>query len=101
MLSDEQLMLRFQQGSRQAFEELFSRYRNPVYEYLRRRLNDSARAEELAQETFIVILRGVMRYEPRAKFRTYIYSVALKMLWPSGEKEAEEFPPRWNLGMLL
>jgi len=29
--------------------------------------------EELAQETFVAILRGIQRYEPRATFRTYLF----------------------------
>jgi RNA polymerase sigma-70 factor (ECF subfamily) len=81
MKSDEQLMLAYQAGSSTAFEELFQRYQNPIYGFFRRRLQDAARAEELAQETFIVILRGTERYEPRAKFKTYMYAIAIKQLW--------------------
>jgi RNA polymerase sigma-70 factor (ECF subfamily) len=80
MLTDEQLMLDFQRGSKEAFTELFARYREPVYGYFRRRLSDAARAEELAQETFLAVLRAVTRYEPRAMFRTYIYRIALLQL---------------------
>jgi RNA polymerase sigma-70 factor (ECF subfamily) len=83
MTSDEHLMLEFQQGSRDAFTELFERYREPVYGFFRRRLQDAARAEELAQETFLAILRSVERYEPRATFRTYLYAIAFRQL--SGE----------------
>lgn len=83
MTSDEQLMLQFQQGSREAFAVLFERYREPVYGFFRRRLHDAARAEELAQETFIVVLRGIERYQPRATFRTYLYSIAFRQV--SGE----------------
>jgi RNA polymerase sigma-70 factor (ECF subfamily) len=80
MLSDEQLMLDFQRGSKEAFTELFARYREPVFGYFRRRLADAARAEELAQETFLAVLRAVKRYEPRALFRTYLYGIALLQL---------------------
>jgi len=80
MLSDEQLMLDFQRGSKEAFTELFARYREPIYGYFRRRLADAARAEELAQETFLAVLRAVTRYEPRALFRTYLYGIALLQL---------------------
>lgn len=78
MTSDEHLMLEFQRGSREAFTELFERYREPVYGFFRRRLQDSARAEELAQETFLAVLRGVERYEPRSTFRTYLYAIAFR-----------------------
>jgi RNA polymerase sigma-70 factor (ECF subfamily) len=83
MTNDEHLMLEFQQGSRDAFAELFERYREPVYGFFRRRLQNSARAEELAQETFLAVLRGIERYEPRATFRTYLYAIAFRQL--SGE----------------
>lgn len=78
--SDEKLMLEFTHGSAEAFGELFRRYRDPVYGFFRRRLSDPARAEELAQETFLALLRGANRYEPRALFRTYLYAIALKMV---------------------
>jgi RNA polymerase sigma-70 factor (ECF subfamily) len=92
MLSDEQLMLDFQQGKPEAFEELFRRYLHPVYGFFRRRLTNVSRAEDLAQETFIVILRGAERYEKRAMFRTYLYAVAMKLLW--GERRRESRAPR-------
>ena len=78
--TDEQLILEFQKGSREAFSELFLRYRELIYAFFRRRVKDAARAEELAQETFMVILRAAQRYEPRAAFRTYLFGVAYKIL---------------------
>jgi RNA polymerase sigma-70 factor (ECF subfamily) len=80
MMNDEQLMLKFQQGKREAFVELFERYRQPIYGFFRRRLSDAGRAEELAQETFLAVLQGAARYEPRALFRTYLYAIALNLL---------------------
>src|SRR5258708_27537316 len=81
MSSDEALMLEFQRGSRAAFEELFARYRGPLFGFFRRRLNhDAARAEDLAQETFLAVVRAVARYEPRALVRTYLYGIALKLV---------------------
>src|SRR5687767_8027340 len=90
MKSDEQLMLEYQAGSSQAFEDLFERHRNPVYGFFRRRLNNAARAEELAQDTFIIILRGSAQYEPKARFRTYMYSIAIKQLWSERRKELRD-----------
>ncbi len=80
MTSDEELMLAFQGGSGEAFTELFSRYREPIYGFFRRRLQDAARAEELAQETFLAVLKGAERYEPRALFRTYLYGIAVHLV---------------------
>jgi len=80
MVSDETLMLEFQRGSRQAFEELFARYREPLFGFFRRRLQIRERAEELAQETFLAVIRAKARYEPRASVRTYFYGIAMKLL---------------------
>jgi len=92
MTSDEHLMLEFQRGSREAFTELFERYREPVYGFFRRRLRDSARAEELAQETFLAVLRGAARYEPRASFRTYLYAIAFKQVSGGWRRAKRETP---------
>ena len=93
MLSDEQLMLEFKAGNTEAFAELFQRYRNPIYAFFRRRLNTANRAEDMTQETFVVVLRGTDRYEPRAKFRTYLYAIALKLLWSERRREFREPRP--------
>jgi RNA polymerase sigma-70 factor, ECF subfamily len=94
MMTDEQLMLDFQGGSQEAFTELFARYRDPVYGFFRRRLADAARAEELAQETFLAILRAVVRYEPRALFRTYLYGIAVKQL--TAERRKTTYRDSWS-----
>jgi RNA polymerase sigma factor (sigma-70 family) len=80
MMSDEVLMLEFQRGSRAAFEELYARYCGPLYGFFRRRLESPQRAEDLAQETFLAVIRGASRYEPSALVRTYLYGIALKLL---------------------
>jgi RNA polymerase sigma-70 factor, ECF subfamily len=78
--NDEQLMLAFAGGSAEAFSELFSRYKQPVFGFFRRRVADPAQAEELTQETFLAVLRASLRYEPRALFRTYLYAVGFRIL---------------------
>ncbi len=78
--SDEKLMLAFSQGSAEAFSVLFSRYKQPLFGFFRRRLTDPAQAEELTQETFLVLLRSASRYQPRALFRTYLYAIGFKIL---------------------
>jgi RNA polymerase sigma-70 factor (ECF subfamily) len=92
MTTDEHLMLEFQRGSREAFTELFERYREPVYGFFRRRLRDSGRAEELAQETFLAVLRGAARYEPRASFRTYLYAIAFRQISGEWRRAKSEIP---------
>jgi RNA polymerase sigma-70 factor, ECF subfamily len=78
--SDERLMLEFSQGRSEAFGELFQRYRQPICGFFRRRVTDPARAEELAQDTFLAVVRGAARYQPKALFRTYLYAIGLNVL---------------------
>jgi RNA polymerase sigma-70 factor (ECF subfamily) len=88
--TDEQLMLAHQRGAAGAFAELFARYRQAVYGFFRRRLDHAARAEELAQEVFVAVLRGTERWEPRASFRAWLYGIAMKMLWAERRSAARE-----------
>jgi len=90
---DERLLLIFRMGNSEAFSELFRRYSNPVYGFFRRRLENLARAEELAQETFVAVLRGIERYEPRATFRTYLNGIAMKILMAERRKSARRESP--------
>jgi RNA polymerase sigma-70 factor, ECF subfamily len=93
MTNDEALMLAFQRGSREAFDELFARYRQPLYGYFRRRLATRERAEDLTQETFLAVLRATERYQPRALVRTYLYGIAIKLLAAERRKLARAGGP--------
>jgi RNA polymerase sigma-70 factor (ECF subfamily) len=86
--TEERLMLDFSHGKAEAFAELFARYKQPVFGFFRRRLMDPSHAEELAQETFLVIVRSASRYQPRALFRTYLYAIAFKILRAHRRKAA-------------
>lgn len=90
MSSDEALMLEFQQGSREAFEEIFARYRQPLLGFFRRRLANKERAEDLAQETFLAVIRATARYEPRSLVRTYLYGIALNLLANERRRHARQ-----------
>jgi DNA-directed RNA polymerase specialized sigma24 family protein len=95
MTSDEALMLEFQGGSRAALEELFARYRKPLYVFFGRRLNNPERAEDLVQETFLAVIRAASRYEPRALVRTYLCGHsgrATKLMPPSSTRLCSSIP---------
>jgi RNA polymerase sigma factor (sigma-70 family) len=93
MTTDEALMLEFQNGSREAFEELFARYREPLYGFFRRRLESKERADDLMQETFLAVIRATARYQPRALVRTYLYGIALKLLAAERRREHRSEAP--------
>jgi RNA polymerase sigma-70 factor (ECF subfamily) len=90
MSTDEQLIVAFQQGEGDAFTELFERYRQPMYAFFRRRLANPARAEELTQECFVALIENAARYEPRATFRSYLYGIAMKLVWAERRKAGRE-----------
>jgi RNA polymerase sigma-70 factor (ECF subfamily) len=87
-MNDEQLMVAFCRGSTDAFGELFSRYKQPLFGFFCRRVPDPAQAEELTQETFLVVLRAASRYQPSALFRTYLYAIGFKILRAHRRKAA-------------
>ena len=93
MISDEALMAEFQGGSREAFEQLFARYRGPLYGYFRRRLNGDQRAEDLTQETFLAVIHAVAHYEARALVRTYLYGIAMNLLAAERRRRFRDSPP--------
>ena len=61
-------------------DTLFDRYREPIWRFFARRVADPGRAEELAQETFLAVIKGARRYEPRAAFRSYLFGIAFNVM---------------------
>jgi RNA polymerase sigma-70 factor (ECF subfamily) len=74
--SDEKLMARFQSGDARAFEVLVRRHRTPVFSFLLRQVCDRARAEDLLQEAFLKVVRAAPDWEERARFSTWLYTIA-------------------------
>jgi RNA polymerase sigma-70 factor (ECF subfamily) len=77
--ADAELMVRFREGDRSAFEQLFHRYTPPLVNFLARMVPERARAEELAQEVFVRIYRARDRYEPTARFSTFLFGIAHRL----------------------
>jgi RNA polymerase sigma-70 factor (ECF subfamily) len=73
---DVQLMLRFQKGDQGAFQQLFNKYSPSVVNFAFRFVGTRERAEELTQEVFLQVYRWQERYEPRAKFSTWLFKIA-------------------------
>ncbi len=76
---DVQLMLAFRAGDAAAFDALFRRWSAPLLRYLERMTRDAAVAEELLQEAFLRVHRARERYEPQAKFSTWLYQIATNL----------------------
>jgi len=74
--TDEELLAAYQQGDAGAFELLLRRHRAPLFSFLLRMLGDRERAEDLAQEAFLRIVKGAQAWEHRARFQTWLFTIA-------------------------
>lgn len=74
--ADEELMLSYGGGDAGAFETLYHRHRGPLYRFLLRQVSDAATAEELFQDVWMRVIDSRGRYEPRAKFSSWVYAIA-------------------------
>jgi RNA polymerase sigma-70 factor (ECF subfamily) len=100
--SDEDLMLAYRAGDAAAFDALYARHRGGVFRYLRRQAGNAAVAEELFQDVWMRLIDARARYEPQAKFTTWLYTIAHNRLmdhFRSGKRAAlvsyddEDDPP--------
>lgn len=73
---DSALMLRYRDGDLAAFETLYRRHRDPLYRYLLRLSRNPGTAEDVFQDAWSKIIRARDRYQPTARFTTYLYRVA-------------------------
>jgi RNA polymerase sigma-70 factor (ECF subfamily) len=73
---DALLMLRVKRGDRAAFVELVEKYKQPVMNLVYRTLHDATEAEDLAQIVFLQVYKSAQRYESRAKFSTWLFTIA-------------------------
>lgn len=78
--SDETLMLEHGRGSEEAFGELLRRHQRGILNYTYRMVQNRQIAEELTQEVFMALVKNAQRYEPRAKFTTYLYAIASNLV---------------------
>lgn len=74
--ADEALMLSHGQGNEDAYAELVRRHQKGVLNFIFRMVQNRHIAEELTQEVFLALVRNAQRYEPQAKFTTYLYAIA-------------------------
>lgn len=78
---DSELVVRAQNGDRDAFGELYTRYLTPIYRYLRSRLSDPRDAEDLTESAFLKAYQALPRYRERGwPFSAYLYQVARNAL---------------------
>ena len=77
MHTDEELARDIQRGSMEAFTLLVDRYYSPLFGYLYRMCGGvRALSEDMVQETFLKLLRGISLYQPSRPFKPYLYAIA-------------------------
>ena len=98
LLSDEDLILRVQEGDNDCFDLLVDRYKSRLYNYLFRLVRNEDEAEEIAQETFVKAFIHADKYKTIAKFSTWLYTIATNLVRNRlrAKKRAPRFMSLWG-----
>lgn len=86
-LSDAALASKVAAGDREAAETLVARHEQAVRSFLRRVCFDQAQVDDLAQETFLRLLRHADRYDPAWPMRTWLFTIARRLSITQGERK--------------
>jgi RNA polymerase sigma-70 factor (ECF subfamily) len=74
--ADRELMQRIAKGDASALERLYLVHRDGIARFLQRMGADSADIEDIVQEVFLNVWRAASRWEPKARVRTYLFTIA-------------------------
>ena len=96
--SDEDLMLALQRGELAAFDTLFRRHYEPVRVMCARLTASPSVGDDLAQETFLRVLRHRSTYRGDARFTTWLYRVARNVALEQIARQARDrrIAERWR-----
>ncbi len=92
---DDDLMVMFAAGVREAFDMLFERYRNPIYRFAIACIRNESDAEDIVQDVFLSVARAAELYEPRNRFRAWIFCIASNRIRSSIAKRASRQEVGW------
>jgi len=93
-MTDQQLTRRMQQGDRQAFTDFVDRYGGQVHRLARRYTRCEADAEDITQEVFVDLCKGIYAFRGEAKLSTWVYRIALNhCLKHQKSRRPQEFVP--------
>jgi RNA polymerase sigma factor (sigma-70 family) len=99
---EEELVDAAQAGNPFAFEALFRRYRQPISGYVRARVRDEGRTEDLVQEIFLSAHNSLASLGERGAFRAWLYRIAHNACLDEARRRSrteelilgwDEFPP--------
>lgn len=75
-LEDEWIAVRCQLGERAAFDELIQRWHGPIWQYVRRLSDDDDVAQDIVQDIWLRVLRGIGGLRDPAKLRAWLFGIA-------------------------
>lgn len=78
---DVSLMLRVKAGDMEAFETLVERHQHSVVGTVTKMLAGAADSEDIAQQVFVRVWKSASRYEPRAKFTTWLMTITRNLVF--------------------
>ncbi len=87
---DVALMLRVGEGDEQAFEELISRHQQAVIGTVAKMLGNTSEAEDIAQQVFIRIWKSAPRYQPKAKFTTFLFTITRNLVFNESRRRSRK-----------
>jgi len=91
-MSDEELLERLRSGDQQAFAELVRTYSPLLLRVARMYVPTQAAAEDVVQETWLGVLRGIDRFEGRSSLKTWLFRIAANRAKTRGERERRSVP---------
>jgi len=80
-------MIAFQQGDVAAFEQLLDKHYKAIVNFIYKFVNNREESEELTQEVFLKVFRARATYEPRARFKAWLYRIATNVSLKASEKK--------------
>ena len=90
--NDGALVVALRAGDEQAFTWLLERYHSPLHRTARLYVATDALADEVVQETWVAVLRGIDRFEQRSSLKTWLYRILMNIARTRGVKEARTIP---------
>ena len=84
---DRRLVAALRRGDDAAFAALLDRYHAPLVRLASLYVADPAVAEEVVQETWLGVLRGIDRFEGRAAFKTWLFRILTNQAKRRGARE--------------
>ncbi len=76
---DEELMAAVAEGDLAAFRLIVERHQKPLINFISRYLGDRVAAEDVAQEVFLRVFKAANNYKPKAKFKTWLFTIAANL----------------------